>query len=471
MKKEEKKDKLIIATSNRVEIIDENFIALVPERVILGNYIDQEKKLFHDYLSNENIIDMIDISVEGFECYKYVNFSSTLKQQKDYYKTKNTEEVLFKFFDTIKERVIIITKDNMYKIIARNEYDKHMKTIQEFEDDISIEEMPLLRISELITKVQEKIKGQDSKIKEIVTAIYSNYYFQDPQVKSNILLYGPSGCGKTEIIKTIGELVEIPVTIEDCTRYTVAGFQGSSIEDMLVNVYLNCDRDLEIAQTSILLLDEIDKKAQTKNSDTGSITKGDVLKSLLKLIEGSVYDLTITPEEKIRFDTTNLTVICSGAFSDLKEQTKTNAIGFNTKPKIVEKDEETIKSFIDYGMPIEFMGRMNTIVKINKLKKEDLIDILKNSTSSPMNIYVDRIKSSGIEINLDDELYEAIANKAIELKTGARSLKKIVLSMFKDILYEVFDDGDLEIGKIEITKTCVEEPNTYKLTKTKRGEL
>ena len=502
-----------IGLFNGVEDVNNKYLALVPERLIIGE-TEEDCNRFFDSLSNEiyEIYETKEQSLEfpGEIITKVVSIKELAKKYKISMEHAylDIESLLIKYFEEERFKIKLIDLENIkeYIEIDESEYYNNPKnagkhfldeeeldklpkkrinnydtesTFRNEEDDFEeefepefvkqnnkpLEPIKLDKISTIINKAKERIVGQDAQVKEVITAIYKNRIFKDPRAKSSILVYGPSGCGKTELVRTIGEIINIPITIEDCTRYTSAGYEGNSIDDVLKNVYFNCNNNLELAQQSILVLDEIDKKAEKDPRD--SFTKGDVLKSLLKLIEGAKYDVKINQFEKINFDTSKLTIICCGAFADLEETKTTNSIGFtNVKSnlsKLAESKEE--EKLIKYGMPVEFMGRMNTIVKFNELKEKELINILKQSTLSPLKSYEETIKELGIDILLDDDIYKAIATKAIELKTGARSLKKIVDSMFHEILYDIFDSEENEITKIEITDQVVNDSHSYKLIK------
>jgi len=287
-------------------------------------------------------------------------------------------------------------------------------------------------------------------------------------MKSNIFVYGPTGVGKTEIVRTIGKMFDIPVLVEDMTRYTSAGYKGADLDDILVKLYYNADCNQDLAERSILVLDEIDKKA-SNNDDRSSFQKDDVLKSLLKIIEGGVFDVELDDHSVINFDTSKLTVITCGAFSDLYEKVKPpRTIGFGTPstPVVEEKEEKVdVEAFTKYGIPVEFIGRMDTIVGLNPLTKNDLVRILKESEISPLKIYQENLSKLNINIDFPDELCESIATKALEkYNTGARALKVIVDEMFQEILYGIFDAPG-EIDTLTVTNDTVRDNKVYKLRK------
>ena len=160
-----------------------------------------------------------------------------------------------------------------------------------------------VKISDLYEGVKSEVISQDNQIKKIITAIYKNLMFDGKEMKSNILIYGPTGVGKTQILRSLSKRIGVPLWIEDMTKYTDSGYKGGDVEEILYNLFENANMNLELAQRSILVLDEIDKKAGT-NGDS-AVSKSDVLKNLLAIIEGDVFPLQYRGNT-IQFDTSKL---------------------------------------------------------------------------------------------------------------------------------------------------------------------
>ncbi len=324
-------------------------------------------------------------------------------------------------------------------------------------------------ISETISEIKKYIIAQDEAIKKIVIAIYKNITFDNPSMKSNILMYGPTGSGKTAIINTLAKVFDLPVWIEDMTRFTETGYKGADIDDILVNLYNNAEGNLARAERSILFLDEIDKKAS--NDGDKSFNKGDVLKSLLKIVEGGKFEVSINSYETVMFDTSKLTVIVGGAFTELykkreaKKDTIVRGFGLTEEKEIQSSNKEiTIKDFEKHGMPIEFLGRFKTIVRLNELTLDDMITILKDSDLSALKNYKKVLKKEGIELVIPEEIYIKIAEKAYEYHTGARSLNIVVDRIFEPILYEYFEDKN-NVEVVELNGNLSEDKSGFKLTK------
>ena len=469
------------------KIINEELTIMIPVRILYG-YSEEETVIFNDYLSNQTFLNSDLCITPNMSTF---NFIVPLKELQKTYKTKNLEKILEHYFADISKNVFYYTEEsNTMEVAPIDDFDKMYgvkitypstkdvkdiidkvlkgeiteESLEEEESNINITNQ---KISDICASIKKRVIAQDMPIKQIATAIYRNYMFEDPKMKSNIFIYGPSGSGKTEIVRTIGNMFNIPVLIEDMTRYTSAGFKGSNLDDLLVKIYYNANENLSLAEKSIVVLDEIDKKASDGN-DQNSFQKGDVLKSLLKIIEGGVFDIDIGKGEILNFDTSKLTIITCGAFTDIYTKNKpvqTKQIGFNTEniiPK--QKKDIDITDFTNYGMTLEFMGRMDTIVRLNELTKEDLIEILKNSEISPIKIYLNNLKNIGININIPESLYDKIATNAISYKTGARALKVVVDDMFQDILYTIFDNPN-EIEALKIKEEILEDKKSYSLTK------
>lgn len=470
----------------------ENFDLMIPFRILCGE-TDEKRVTFTDVFSNGVFVNS-DITIASDMPYVF-NIVVPLKDIMKKYKTMSMVTACKKYFEDIKKNAYFYKEgylleemplDDFYKKYGLtinysdvNELKEQM--LRYIEGDMSVLEeennnieeknsksIVDYKISEVCEGVKKRVIAQDEAVKQIVTAIYRNTLFEDPKMKSNIFVYGPTGCGKTEIVRTIGKLFDIPVLVEDMTRYTSAGYKGADLDDILVKLYYNAGCNLDSAQKSILVLDEIDKKA-SNSDDRSSFQKDDVLKSLLKIIEGGVFDVKLEDNSVINFDTSKLTVITCGAFSDLYEKVKpARTIGFEmTKTPVIEevKQKVDIESFTKYGIPVEFIGRMDTIVGLNPLSKKDLVKILKESEISPLKIYKENLEKLNINIEFSNELCEAISSKALEkYNTGARALKVIVDEMFQEILYGIFDAPG-EIDTLIVTNDTVNNNKTYKLRK------
>ena len=314
-------------------------------------------------------------------------------------------------------------------------------------------------IQNMERNVRQYIVGQDEVVRKIITAIYRAIYLKS--IKSNILVIGKSGTGKTETLKQIAQRLRIPYTIEDATKYTKEGYYGGDVEDMLENLLEAADYDLEKAQRGMLIIDEIDKKA---GKDTSDVSGVEVLKSLLKIIEGAKYHLACDEV----FDTRNLIVVFCGAFSGIEEIKKKRIgqkqIGFSSSHESDEKQTGyTKEDLVQYGLPEEFVGRIDTIVEMKPLEKEDLVQILKKSRLSIFRRYQKELRDAGISLQYNGKIFEEIAARSLKLDTGARELSNTVNYMFEDVIYNVMAHPG-RYSKCTLSLEIVEDNTKYKLS-------
>lgn len=501
-----KRDKLYLTLL--LEVIDDERLPMpfyVSRGAAIG-YVDQDNMMFTDILTSQKYVNVIKANeiglVDGYaNPIPISNFKTGLSLSK---------EKLSEYFNFMDHMVFLIMEDNSITIMPTSKFEEELGVklnlsyieetndllealvsgklnvedyLKSMEDSLNnntdrskeienvIKEKLDKPISEVITKVKESIINQDEAVKQVITAVYK-YAIFGSKFKSNILIYGPSGCGKTALIKEVSKILGMPIHIEDMTKFTVSGYKGASVEDILVSLYKENNGNLETAEHSILFLDEIDKKAKTESDS--EVTSSGVLKSLLKIVEGDTIEVEINQAtgETISFDTSKLLVIAGGAFTDLynqKAEEKKNTVGFGSEVSSINKEiqygtELTIKDFEKFGMPLEFMGRFKTIIRMNKLKLEDLVNILKTSNLSEMKSYVDLLESKGIKLDIPEQLYEKIAELAYSYGTGARGLNIVVDNIFDNILYELFEGID-SVESITLGENIVKDKNNFTLKK------
>ncbi len=335
-----------------------------------------------------------------------------------------------------------------------NAYKRFLRENNETQDSST---MKLPRIQDVEESVLTCIIGQNEPVRRIITAIYKAIVFKS--IKTNLLIIGDSGTGKTETIRQILKVLNLPYTIEDATKYTQEGYYGADVEEMIYNLYEKANQDIERAQNGVIVIDEIDKKAGKGFSDERDVSGREVLNSLLKIIEGSTIEVPTDEEPySIDFDTSNLIVIFLGAFSGLEEIRKkrlnTSKAGFNLNKDVKPKQDTKLlkQDLIKYGLPEEFVGRISTIVEMNKLTKQDLASILRNSKLSIFRAYQRELRERGISLYYSGRLFERIAEKSLLTDTGARELNNTVNYIFDRIIYEVLSNPDKYPKRKHITK-------------------
>lgn len=330
--------------------------------------------------------------------------------------------------------------------------------------------------------LDDYVIGQDEAKKTLSVAVYNHYKRiaheenadkTDIEIqKSNILLLGPTGCGKTLLAKTLAKILNVPFAIADATTLTEAGYVGEDVENILLKLIQAADGDIEKAEKGIIYIDEIDKI--TRKSENPSITRDvsgeGVQQALLKIIEGTVA--SVPPQggrkhpnqELLQINTENILIICGGAFEGLeniiKDRTGKKSIGFGSK---IESQSEINKyeifqellpqDLLKFGLIPEFIGRLPIIATLKDLDKKALIEILVEPKNSLVKQYQKLFEIDGVELIFKDEALEAIVNKAIERKTGARGLRSIIEEIMRDIMFEI--PSNPEIEKCIITKATV----------------
>ena len=326
--------------------------------------------------------------------------------------------------------------------------------------------------------LDEYVVGQEHAKKVISVAVYNHYkrigtgMTDDIEIeKSNMLMLGPTGCGKTYLVKTLARLLDVPLAIADATSLTEAGYIGDDIESVISRLLAAADNDVDRAEQGIVFIDEIDKIAKKKNANQRDVSGEAVQQGMLKLLEGSEVEVPVGAASKnamvpmTTVNTQNILFICGGAFPGLEDIIKERlnkqaAIGFmgDLKDKYDEDPnllmKVTVEDLRNFGMIPEFIGRLPIIFSLSALTKDMLVRILKEPRNAILKQYQKLLALDEVELTMDDEALEAIAEKALEKRTGARALRAIIEEFMLDIMYEIPKDEN--IGSVRITREYIE---------------
>ena len=342
-------------------------------------------------------------------------------------------------------------------------------------------EMVLPKPQEIKKQLDEYVVGQDEAKMTLAVAVYNHYkriFFSGEDggveiAKSNVLLLGPTGVGKTYLAQTLAKLLDVPFAIADATTLTEAGYVGEDVENILLRLIQAADYDIERAEHGIIYVDEIDKIS--RKSENPSITR-DVSgeggqQALLKILEGTIAGVPPKggrkhpQQEVINIDTSNILFICGGAFDGLKSviqrRTEAQTLGFNSVIKSKDEldntewmKEVTPHDLVKFGLIPELVGRLPVITALSDLDKAALVRILTEPKNCLVSQYKKLFDLDKVDLEFTPEALDAIAEKTIARKTGARGLRSIMEDTLKNLMFEV--PSDYTIEKITVTKDSVE---------------
>ena len=333
------------------------------------------------------------------------------------------------------------------------------------------------------------IINQDRAKKILAVAVYNHYkrmkYGYEKKEdegteieKSNVIMLGPSGCGKTALLSHLSKLLDVPFAVTDASSLTEAGFVGADVEVAVRNLYYAADKDVEKAEHGIIYLDEFDKiarKSGANNSITADPGHEGVQQALLKMLEGSVVEFTARGQRKhpeaptIKVDTKNILFIVGGAFvgiekiiaKRLKKGNVAMGFGAEVRGKDLEKEYDALihqvtpEDLMEYGIIPEIISRLPVICTLETLDENALLRILTEPINAPVRQYQQLLAMDGVELVFTEDALRAVAKKAIERKTGARSLRGIIEEVMLDVMFDI--PRETAPRRVTVTKECITE--------------
>lgn len=419
-----------------------------------------------------------EIKIDESALKKLIKFASRVDKGMNF--LNDCIEMIIKSFWRNDIESVYITNEVVDDLISTYPLDVECK-IETKKDEIP-------SVKEAYKVVSKSVIGQEKQVKTILYRLRKNLQAaNNPNLEhrekhiKRILVQAETGSGKSFIMETISKSLNVPLYFVDATEYTETGFRGADVEKMLVGLIEKADGNIERAQKGILVIDEIDKKANSSDSQI-DISRGAVLRSLLKFFDGRVVDVNISDDSRnpkiVQFDTSYLSIVCLGAFEGLEKVTDKRikklggGMGFQSDEtrKIPDALKKTmIEDYVNYGMSKEFMGRIKVFIYLDKITEPLLIDIMKKSDQSALRIEQISLKLDGIDLEFTEDFYEKLAKRVMELKVGVRGIETALEDILTSINIQDIDED--EISKIILSGDVIDDPSKVILIKREKGHV
>ena len=467
-----------IALLFKIEKINEEVEALIPYDTVLGAYDEKEFAFKAQDGTTYYHIEEAEYPNVGYAKRTNICISTDAKEDSMFnleYLKKQLYDHSYscRFLRFVKQKNEIFIHDpNHEGISVLIDQDSQKLHESQNESDLNeAEETSYIGIKltpeEIFKKVKKTVKGQDEAIRKIATCLWATINGQAYNItKKQMVLVGPTGVGKTEIFRQLQKILKIPVIIFSVPGLSQAGYVGRSTDEILKQIYYECNENIDLAEKAIVILDEYDKLAYNGSDKSGDISTVGVQNELLKMIEGYTRIVEIKDgQDQFEIDTTNMIFIATGAFQELFEEEK-KEIGFHNQETKALPRKINAKSLVDYGLKRESIGRLPIIITLNSLTKEIYREIILESDKSELLAHVNFLESLGIKISNLDDIIDTLIEDAMKKDIGARGLISTISNLFVNIIYEVANNPN-KYNELYIGKNIINDPNDFQLIKNK----